>query len=215
MFAWFQRLLPRSGDFFGMFERHGATIVAAAEALDAMTRGASSNADCIRTIRDREHDADEVIREVLHAVRQTFLTPFDRGAITSLIGAMDDTIDEMQSAASAVEIYGVESFDPQMQEIAVIVLQAARLIAEALPLLREVDRNGHRLHELTGQLVALEGKVDILHDTGLKNHFQKARDGGRALDFLVAKEIYKHLERIADSFEDVANEIDALVIDHA
>jgi hypothetical protein len=31
-------------------------------------------------------------------VRQTFLTPFDRSAITSLIGAMDDAIDEMQAA---------------------------------------------------------------------------------------------------------------------
>lgn len=214
MFAWFQRLLPTSGDFFAMFERHGANIVSAAEALDAMTLGKTDPLSAIRTIRDREHDADEVIRETLHAVRQTFLTPFDRGAITSLIGAMDDVIDEMQSAATAVEMYEVTEFDPQMQEISAIVLQASRLIAEALPLLRDVARNGHRLHELTGQLVALEGKVDLLHGTGMKTHFQKARGGAKTLDFLVAREIYKHLERIADAFEDVANEIDSLVVDH-
>ena len=35
------------------------------------------------------------------------------------------------------------------------------------------------------------------------------------LRFIVAREIYKHLERITDSFEDVANEIDGIVIDHA
>jgi uncharacterized protein Yka (UPF0111/DUF47 family) len=168
----------------------------------------------VRTVRDREHDADEVIREVLHAVRQTFLTPFDRGAITSLINAMDDVIDEMQSASNAVEMYGVTKFDTQMQEIAAITLQAARLIGEALPLLRDVARNGHRLHELTGQLVALEGKVDLLHTSGMKTHFQATRDGGKTLDFIVAREIYKHLERIADAFEDVANEIDSLVVDH-
>ena len=33
--------------------------------------------------------------------------------------------------------------------------------------------------------------------------------------FIVDREIYKHLERIVDSFEDVANEIDGIVIDHA
>ena len=103
MFAWFQRLLPKSGDFYALFERHAATLVAAAEALDAMTQGKAETHTAIRTIVDREHDADDVIRETLHAVRQTFLTPFDRGAITSLIGAMDDVIDEMQSAGSAVE----------------------------------------------------------------------------------------------------------------
>ena len=75
--------------------------------------------------------------------------------------------------------------------------------------------DGHRLHELTGQLVALEGKVDLLHASGLKVHFQAARGGGTTLDFLVNREIYKHLERVADAFEDVANEIDSLVIDHA
>ncbi len=31
---------------------------------------------------------------------------------------------------------------------------------------------------------------------------------------IIAREIYKHLERITDAFEDVANEIDGIVIDH-
>ena len=33
--------------------------------------------------------------------------------------------------------------------------------------------------------------------------------------FIVEREIFKHLERIVDAFEDVANEIDGIVIDHA
>ena len=33
MFAWFQRLLPRKGDFFGLFEAHAATLVGAGEQL--------------------------------------------------------------------------------------------------------------------------------------------------------------------------------------
>ena len=39
MFGWFQRLLPRTGDFFGMFEAHAATLVAAAEALTKLVDG--------------------------------------------------------------------------------------------------------------------------------------------------------------------------------
>ena len=35
------------------------------------------------------------------------------------------------------------------------------------------------------------------------------------MQFIVRREIYKHLERIIDAFEDVANEIDSIVIDHA
>ena len=48
---------------------------------------------------------------------------------------------------------------------------------------------------------------------GLKRAFQSQSD--RPMHFMVSREIYKHLERITDAFEDVANEIDGIVIDHA
>jgi predicted phosphate transport protein (TIGR00153 family) len=214
MFGWFQRLLPHSGDFYVLFERHAVAIVSAADALAQLTAGQGDRSAHLRTIRDREHDADEVIRETLHEVRQTFLTPFDRGAITALIGSMDDTIDEMNRSASAIELFEVQKFDPQMKQIGVLVQDASRLISEAMPLLRDIERNGRRLHELTAKLVKLEGEVDILHDTGMKNAFQAQKELADPMAFMVAREIYKNLERVADAFEDVANEIDSLVIDH-
>jgi predicted phosphate transport protein (TIGR00153 family) len=215
MFGWFQKLLPKSGDFFALFERHAVTMVAAGEALVKLTAGEGDAAVHVRRIRDEEHAADEVIRQTLHEVRQTFLTPFDRGAITSLIGAMDDTVDEMHAASQAIELYEVSSFDPQMKEAALVALEASKLIAEALPLLRDVSRNGHRLHDLTAKIVQLEGQVDGLFDTGMRATFQAQKANPDPMAFMVKREIYKHLERIADAFEDVANEIDSLVVDHA
>jgi predicted phosphate transport protein (TIGR00153 family) len=215
MFGWFQRLLPQSADFFTMFERHGATSVEAAEALSGLVRNKDKAGELTSRIRDKEHEADEIIREVLYTVRRTFLAPFDRSAITSLIQAMDDTIDEMQAAASAIELYEVTDFPAEACEMSDKIVQAVRLIAEALPLLRDIEKNGSRLHELTGRIVDLEGDVDILHQNGLKKNYTTYREGGDAVTFIVAREIYKHLEKIADAFEDVANEIDALVIDHA
>ena len=35
------------------------------------------------------------------------------------------------------------------------------------------------------------------------------------MEFILRREIYGHLERVVDRFEDVANEIQGLVIDHA
>jgi uncharacterized protein Yka (UPF0111/DUF47 family) len=101
-----------------------------------------------------------------------------------------------------------------MKEAALVALEASKLIAEALPLLRDVGRNGHRLHDLTARIVQLEGQVDGLFDTGMRATFQAQKANPDALAFMVKREIYKHLERIADAFEDVANEIDSLVVDH-
>lgn len=212
MFAWFQRMLPRTGNFFELFEAHAVTVVAGADALARLLQDGSR--DHIREIIEREHDADEIIREMLRSVRETFLTPFDRGAITSLIGAMDDAIDEMQAAAQAIDLYEVTSFEQEMKDMAAIIVDAARLTAEAMPLLRDVGRNGARLHELTERLVRMESHADEIHAAGLKKAF-KAVGPGDPLKFAVHRELFKHLERIVDAFEDVANEIDGIVIDHA
>lgn len=214
MFAWFQRLLPRTGNFFELFEAHAATVTAGADALARLLAGGSASGEHIREVIEREHDADEITREVLQTVRTTFLTPFDRGAITSLINAMDDSIDEMQSAVNAIALYEVQSFEPEMKDMAAIIVDAARITAEAMPLLRDVAANGARLHELTERLVRMEGHADEIHAAGLKKTFKEfgATD---TLKFVVDRELYKHLERIVDAFEDVANEIDGIVIDHS
>ena len=127
---------------------------------------------------------------------------------------MDNAIDEMQAAASAIELYEVKEFGQEMTDMAAIIVDFARLVGEAMPLLRNVAANGGRLHELTERLVRMEGHADEIHAAGLKHAFQSHRDSN-ALEFIVLREIFKHLERIVDAFEDVANEIDGIVIDHS
>ena len=214
MFAWFQRLLPKQGNFFDLFEAHAATLTAGSEALARMLQGGEGMADHVQEIIEREHDADAITREVLQTVRRTFLTPFDRSAITDLIASMDDAIDEMQKTAGAVDLYDVTQFEPEMRDIGGIIVDAARLTAEALPLLRHISANGARLHELTERLVRMEGHADEIHAAGLKRLFKETGEANPTR-FLIARELYRHLERVVDSFEDVANEIDGLVIDHA
>ncbi len=213
MFNWFQGLLPKTSDFFSMFERHAATLVAAANALEQLAEDRVDPREGIAEIHRREHEADDIIRQVLRSVRQTFLTPFDRGSITSLIGAMDDSIDEMQDTARAIALYELKSFEPEMKRMVAIIVEAAGLTSQAIPMLRDISRSGTRIHVLTEKLVRLESDADVVHAAGLKKAFQA--HGSEPMQFMVAREIYKHLERITDAFEDVANEIDGIVIDHA
>lgn len=214
LFGWIQRLLPKSGNFFEMFEAHAQTIVASADALARLFQGGAARVDHICEINEREHDADNVIRQVLLSVRKTFLTPFDRSTITSLISSMDDAVDEMQAAAGAVDLYDFNDFEQEMRDMTAIIVDAARVAAEAIPLLRDVAANDARLHELTERLVRMEGQADEIHEAGVKKAFYQY-GAGEPMKFIVVREIYKHLERIVDALEDVANEIDGIVIEHA
>jgi uncharacterized protein len=213
MFHWFQALLPRQADFFEKFETHARLLTAGSDALARLLQG-ENMADHIREINEREDEADAITRDVLQTVRRTFLTPFDRGAITSLITSMDDAIDQMRKTAGAIDLYDVREFEPEMRDMAAIIVDSSRLLAEALPLLRSINANAARLHELTERLVKMEDKADQIHDKGLKRLYQETGSSNPVL-FLIRREIYSHLEKVVDRFEDVANEIDGLVIDHA
>ena len=213
MFGWFQRLLPRTGNFFEMFESHAAvTLDAAAEIVRLLEN--PRDKELVRAIIAREHDADDIGREVLQCVRRTFLTPFDRGAITSLIGAMDDTVDEMQATATAIDLYEVETVAQEMKDMGAIIAEQAKATAEAIPLLRDLGRNRGRLHDLTERLVRMESEADAMHEAGLKKALLEHGESN-TLQFVVQREVYKHLERITDAFEDVADQIDGIVIEHA
>ena len=85
-------------------------------------------------------------------------------------------------------------------------------MVRALPLLQSIGPNVATLSSITEELTRLEGKVDDLHDLGLKKLFLKHRDGN-AMDYIVGAEIYDHLEKVADRFDDVANEINSIVIE--
>src|SRR5947208_14962290 len=95
MLRWFHALMPKEERFFDLFASHSKTVVAGAEALRALLDGGEAVPTHYRTVMDREHDADVITRDVLIAVRRTFITPFDRGDIKDLITSMDHCIDQM------------------------------------------------------------------------------------------------------------------------
>ena len=213
MLKWFQSLMPKQGRFFEQFEAHAATLVAGADALARLLEGEGAIADHVAEIVRQEHLADDVIRDVLRDVRRTLVTPFDRSAITDLIGVMDDAIDQMNHTAKSITLFEVTLFQPQMRDMAGIIVEAARITAETMPLLRSVGSNAGRITELTERLVRIEGQADDIHDAGVKALFKTSAD--RPMDFIIGRALYSDLEKVVDSFEDVANEVQGLVIDFA
>src|SRR5262245_66388219 len=99
MLRWFQALLPREERFFDLFARHSDAVAAGATALREMLEGGDAVLRYYKTVLDREHDADNVTREVLIAVRRTFITPLDRGGVQDHITSMASPFDQMLKTA--------------------------------------------------------------------------------------------------------------------
>ena len=217
MLGWFQALMPKEMRFFELFVRHATIVVGGAEALRGLLRGGETIEHYCKLIFEREAEADEITRQVLTAVRRSFITPFDRTDIQDLVTSMDDAIDQMNKTAKTIMMFEVRGFDPQMQQMGDVILQAAHLVLEAMPLLSSIGGNATKLNALTEKIIHVEEYADQLYEQGRKSLFlanRQTAEQGSAMNFIVGAEIYDHLENIVDRFEDVSNEINALVIDN-
>ena len=214
MLRWFHALMPKEERFFELFAQHSHAVVAGATALRAMLEGGDAIPRNYQTVMDREQDADNVTREVLITVRRTFITPFDRGNIRDLITSMDNSIDQMQKTAKSIRLFEVTKFTPQMRDMADAILKCAELVQEGVPLLKKIGPEAGHISDLTAQISALEGKADEMHDEGLRALFRASATGGSGLDFFVGNEVYDHLEKVVDRFDDVANVMHGIVIEH-
>jgi predicted phosphate transport protein (TIGR00153 family) len=213
MLSWFRALLPREDKFFDLFERHSRILVAGAEALQKLLDGGEGIEEHCRKIVELEDRADAITREVLLAVRTSFITPFDRGDIKDLIQSMDDAIDMMNKVVKMVRLFEQTSFEPRMKEMGAVIVEAAHLTAEAIPLLEKVGANVTRLGTVAEEITKVEERADDLHDAGLKELFQQ-HGKTDAMAWIVGSEIYGQLEKVVDRFEDVANEISGIVIEN-
>ncbi|GJE29375.1 DUF47 domain-containing protein [Methylobacterium organophilum] len=213
MLGWFRALMPREDRFFVLFERHSRTLVSGAEALEALLAGGEGVAEHCGTIVAREEEADTITAEVLLAVRRSFITPFDRGDIKDLIQSMDDAIDQMHKTVKTITLYEQHAFEPLMREMGGTVVEAAKLTAQAVPLLSAIGSNAGRLQEITEAITRVEGRSDELHEEGLRALY-RAKGGADPMAYMIGREIYDHLEKTVDRFEDVANEISGIVIEN-
>jgi len=210
---WFHRLLPREDKFFDLFESHSRTLAAGADALHALFQPGSDVARLAQIVVDKEHEADQIAREVMQSVRRTFITPFDRSDIQDLIQSMDDAIDQMHQTVKTIGLFEVRTFDPIMREMTSLAIEAARLTEKAVPLLREIVSNAGAINAYAEAVIQLEGKSDQLYTDGLRDLFRRHRTGD-AMAYIIGSQIYEHLEKVLDRFEDVAEQVNSIVIEH-
>jgi len=209
--TWVARLLPKEEQFFPLFEHHADNLASAAETLDELLQGGPRTRRCCERLSRMDKDATQSARKVLDAVRSTFIAPFDRVAIKSLIMEMDGCLHDMHKTGRAVAAFEVDRFDPCMQEIGDIIVKCAELVKKAMPLLSDLDKKAVQITDICRDITARKEQSDEIADRGLKQLFTVKR--GEPMMFIINATIYDHLEGVVDRLEAVGDNIHDVVID--
>ena len=208
----FERLLPREGRFFDLFNAHAERIVEGSRELATMIVEFDDLDAHAQRIDTAEHAADKLTHECITLIHRTFITPFDREQLHQLITAMDDILDLVQGVSESVALYDLRSVTEEAKQLAAICQTSCERVAEAVGLLVNVKHSQPAILKCCEDIDHLESDADRVTRTALSKLFREETDLKQLMKLRV---IYDLLEAITDRCEDVANVLEGIVLENA
>ena len=198
----------RDREFFDLFEEAAQNVVRGADLLDQMLAHFPDRSDLARDIVICEQEGDRIAHDIHHRLNSTFVTPIDREDILELTSDLDDIIDLIDEVADYLGLYKIEAPMEQAQQMARILVQATRQIAEAMPRLRNFEDLSH----YTVEVNRLENDGDRTSRHAIASLFDNGIDPMVVIRW---KDIFERLEQAIDATERVADVIDEIIIKNA
>jgi uncharacterized protein Yka (UPF0111/DUF47 family) len=201
-------LIPREQRFYDLFEQQAAIIVHATDLLEQTLADVENIPTRQQEIKDLEHLGDEHTHEIVRALNQTFVTPFDREDIYDLAAGLDDILDYVEEVADTINLYGITVIPRPACELAELLAKATAQLEQAISKLRSGKKGSENVIEVH----RLEDVGDSTSRRAIAELF-----GGEhlPLEVIKLKDLYTLLEDALDRCEDVANVLEGIAIKNA
>jgi predicted phosphate transport protein (TIGR00153 family) len=207
-------LMPREGQFFDLFNKHADLLVEGAKAMSSLLQNyddVAGRAAWIAKIEQFERGADRVTHDTVALLHATFVTPFDRDDIHTLISRMDDILDLIQDAAESLMLYDIQKITPEALHLANILEICCDRVHAAAELLKSMD-NAPQILKLAQDIDQLESDADRVMRSAISKLFREESDVRQVIKL---KAVYELLETATDKCQDVANVMEGVVIENA
>jgi len=213
----FGKLMPRDGNFFEMFNQHADRIVEAARAFSQLVAHYSDvnlREQYNRDVDAAEQAADRITHDVNKTLHKTFITPIDREQIHSLINTMDDVADLIQDSAETMALYDVHHMTEEIIRLTELSVKCCERVKDAVYLLDNIGdaKTAEAALKTCEEIDRLESDADRVMRTAMSKLFREEPD---VREVIKLKAIYELLETVTDKCEDVANQIEGIVLENA
>jgi uncharacterized protein len=201
-------LIPREDEYFTLLSQVTEKIQEASTALVEMLQDESATFEAhSKRIKDAEHACDELTHMITIKLNKSFITPFDREDIFTLIVALDDVCDYVDAAARSILMYDIKEVSDHARRLSKVIQSQAMEIHSAVSMLSKPDNLNQHIVEIH----RLENEADDIYFRATGELFQKSSDPMTVIKW---KELYEILENATDRCESVANIIESVILKH-
>ena len=195
---WF---LPHDPDVLGVLTRQLAVTI---EGMEAFARWAGGDEAAALTVRDCEHRADVVRRELHAALRAAFVTPLEPEDLYALSRGCDEVLNQAKDAVRESEVMACPP-NEALVEMAGYLAEATHRLAEGV---------GHLGRE--GDLASRAADAAVKCDRHLEYVYRVAMAALLETDDLrevtARRELYRRCSRMGETVVDVAERIQYAVV---
>src|SRR5438128_1097553 len=133
-------LIPREMKFFDMFDQMAATLTRAGVKFHDMVTAFNDLPRRSLELKHEEEIGDEIVEQIIKALDQSFITPFDREDIHALASKMDDVLDNMEETSYRFQEFRIDRPTPQAVELCRIVKESCEHLEHAVRGCRNMKR---------------------------------------------------------------------------
>lgn len=201
---------PKDKVFFELFDKITQNLVEMATIFNKeMGQATSIDPGLLETMKQFEHQNDELTHNVYLELNRNFITPFDREDIHALASGMDDIADFIYASTEYIVLYKTP-YKKAYSDFSEIILEACKEIQTALGHLKNFDNN-KAVEAACIKVNSLENQADRLLSQSMVDLFET----NDPIKIIKASAVLENLEIATDKAESVANIIQGVMIKYS
>lgn len=204
--------LPRKDVFFQYMEEAADKAVEMVALFQVLLDHMDDPKPHVDKILALEHEADEGIHRMFSELHQSFVTPLDRNEISAICKRLDDIVDLVEGAAQRIFHYQIRQGRPELRTLVAILAKQVGFVRQAVGGLSNLKKDPDGLRAILIEINTAENEADHILRATIGALF---RDETDTREILKWKEVYEHIEKATDRCEDVADQIENILLEYA
>ncbi len=194
--SWF---LPDNPDVLGTLRRQAAVTM---EGMAALIDWANGDASASDRVRDAEHRADDLKKELRGHLKTAFITPIGAEDLFVMSGRLDAVLNGAKDAVRESDVMAIPP-DATVVGMAAHLAEGVRRLAEAFEHLGSSDGDGEAATDAADRAIKAQRQLERVYRQGMSGLLEVSD----LREVMGRRELYRRFARIGDDVTEVAERV--------
>ena len=204
--GWLSWVRANDAEIMTLLQNQASILVKAASVLAESIRDFGTLKENNTTLKNLEHEGDQLTHTLFTIIDKTFITPLDKEDISEMTSAIDQVLDATYGTSDKLVLFKIQKPSLHLQELVSLLVTATQEIYKGVSQLHKGKREKLLIHSKA--ISKCEHDGDSVYRLAIANLFE-THD---AIDIIKLKEVYETLENALDRSRDVVDAIEDVAL---